>query len=341
MAKTFVAVEKERESISILELFGGIGACTKALKNIGMNVDVVDYVEIDKYAVKSYNAINDTNFEPQDITKWNKDIKVDLIMHGSPCQDVSSAGKQAGAIKGSGTRSSLIYETIRIIKKIKPKYVVWENVKNILSKPHIDVVNDYINQLQELGYNSKIQLTNASYYGIPQERQRVICVSILGQNNFEFPIEKNKSNNLQDFLDFREQDDITYNFYNRYKLIKNKNATLEEFIDYINSLPEKQGIGTKRMKLYDFSEMDTITTSTNTTGTLTCRNVQNYNKKYWYDNKLYKPSPRMCWRLMGFSDSDFEKASKVNNDIHLYNQAGNSIVVKVLEKIFLNLLKEN
>lgn len=95
------------------------------------------------------------------------------------------------------------------------------------------------------------------------------------------------------------------------------------------------------MKLYDFSEMDTITTSTNTTGTLTCRNVQNYNKKYWYNNKLYKPSPRMCWRLMGFSDSDFEKASKVNNDIHLYNQAGNSIVVKVLEKIFLNLLKEN
>lgn len=91
-----------------------------------------------------------------------------------------------------------------------------------MSKPHIDVVNDYINQLQELGYNSKIQLTNASYYGIPQERQRVICVSMLGQNNFEFPIEKIKSNNLQDFLDFREQDDITYNFYNRYKLIKIK-----------------------------------------------------------------------------------------------------------------------
>lgn len=75
----------ENKNISVLELFGGIGACTKALKNIGLNVNVVDYVEIDKYAVKSYNAINNTNFEPQDITKWSKDIKVDLIMHGSPC----------------------------------------------------------------------------------------------------------------------------------------------------------------------------------------------------------------------------------------------------------------
>lgn len=59
----------ENKNISVLELFGGIGACTKALKNIGMNVNIVDYVEIDKYAVKSYNAINGTNFEPQDITK--------------------------------------------------------------------------------------------------------------------------------------------------------------------------------------------------------------------------------------------------------------------------------
>ena len=322
-----------------MELFGGIGACTKALKNIGMNINVVDYVEIDKYAVKSYNAINNTNFEPQDIKQWDKNINVDLIMHGSPCQDVSSAGKQAGAIEGSGTRSSLIYETIRIIKKIKPKYIIWENVKNILSKPHVDVVNDYINQLKNLGYDSKIKLTNASYYGIPQERERVICVSILGQNNFNFPIETIKSNNLQNFLDFREEDDITYNFYNRYKLIKNKNATLEDFVNYINSLPEKKGIGTKRMGLYNFGEMDTITMPTNVTGTLTCRNVQNYNKKYWYNNRLYKPSPKMCWKLMGFSEHDFEKASIVNNDTHLYNQAGNSIVVNVLEKIFLNLFK--
>lgn len=69
------------EKLRLLELFGGIGACTKALKKLGMEFEVIDYVEIDKYAVQSYNAINNTNFEPQDIKDWNKNINVDLIMH--------------------------------------------------------------------------------------------------------------------------------------------------------------------------------------------------------------------------------------------------------------------
>jgi len=82
--------------LKVLELFGGIGACTSALKRLGIPFEVVDYVEIDKYAVASYNAMNGTSFEPQDITKWDKEIDVDLIMHGSPCQDFSIAGQQAG-----------------------------------------------------------------------------------------------------------------------------------------------------------------------------------------------------------------------------------------------------
>ena len=90
--------------------------------------------EIDKYAVKSQNAIYGTNFEPQDITKWDKDLDVDIIMHGSPCQDFSIAGKGNGGDEGSGTRSSLLYETVRIVSKLKPTYVIWENVKSVLNK---------------------------------------------------------------------------------------------------------------------------------------------------------------------------------------------------------------
>ena len=82
--------------LKVLELFGGIGACTAALKRLDIAFKIIDYVEIDKFAVKSYNAINDTNFKPQDIKNWDKHTKVDLIIHGSPCQDFSLAGKGAG-----------------------------------------------------------------------------------------------------------------------------------------------------------------------------------------------------------------------------------------------------
>lgn len=145
---------QKQPKIKILELFGGIGACTKALKRLNIPIDVIDYVEIDKYAVQSYNAINNTHFIPQDIKEWNKDIDVDLIMHGSPCQDFSIAGRQAGGDEGSGTRSSLLYKTLEIVENLYPKYVIWENVKNLWSYKHRHNWEAYVNKLTELGYNS-------------------------------------------------------------------------------------------------------------------------------------------------------------------------------------------
>ena len=124
--------EENAKELKVLELFGGIGAIRKAFERQNIPHKVVDYVEIDEFAVKSYNAIFGTNFEPQDISKWDKDIEVDFIMHGSPCQDFSIAGLQKGGDEGSGTRSSLMYETIRLVKKLNPSYVVWENVKNLV-----------------------------------------------------------------------------------------------------------------------------------------------------------------------------------------------------------------
>ena len=170
--------------LKVLELFGGIGACSKALERIGIEYEIADYVEIDKYAVKSFNAIHNTNFEPQDICKWDKDIEVDLIMHGSPCQDFSLAGKQAGGDEGSGTRSSLMYETIRIVEKLNPKYVIWENVKNLLSKKHRHNFNAYIETMSNLGYTSYYQVLNAKDYGIPQNRKRLFIIC-LNKNTFK------------------------------------------------------------------------------------------------------------------------------------------------------------
>ena len=162
----------------MLELFAGIGACSKALTNLGIPHEIVDAVEIDEWAIKSFNAIHGTNFPPQDITKWDKDIECDLIMHGSPCQDFSNAGKQAGGDEGSGTRSSLMYETIRIVEKLRPKYVIWENVANLLGQKHVHNFGEYLHRMRKLGYLSLYKIMNAKDYGVPQNRKRVFVVSV-------------------------------------------------------------------------------------------------------------------------------------------------------------------
>ena len=210
MRFNFFKKQKE-EPVKVLELFGGIGACTQAFKRIGIPFEVVDYVEIDKYACKSYNAINGTDFKPQDICEWDKDIKVDFIMHGSPCQDFSVAGKGLGGDEGSGTRSSLMYETIRIVEKLKPKYVLWENVKNVTGKKHRHNFDKYLVSLQQLGYNNYWQIMNAKDYGIPQNRERVFVLSIRRDidKGYEFPEPFPLQLRLKDMLD----DEVDEKFY--------------------------------------------------------------------------------------------------------------------------------
>jgi DNA (cytosine-5)-methyltransferase 1 len=189
--------------VKVLELFGGIGACTKAFERLGIDFELMDYVEIDKYAVASFNAMHGTNFQPQDITKWDKNIDVDFIMHGSPCQDFSLSGKQAGGDEGSGTRSSLMYETLRIVEKLRPKYVIWENVRNVISKKHRHNFDSYITKMEEFGYTSYWQVMNAKDYGIPQNRERVFTVSIRKDidQGFEFPNKQELKLRLKDMLE--------------------------------------------------------------------------------------------------------------------------------------------
>ena len=191
--------------LKVLECFAGMGACSKALTNLGIEHEIVDAVEIDKYAIASFNAIHGTNFEPQDITKWDKDIKCDLIMHGSPCQDFSVAGKGAGGDEGSGTRSSLMYETLRIVEKLKPKYVIWENVKNLLSAKHRHNFDAYLERMTELGYKNYYQVLNAKDYGVPQNRERVFTVSIRLDVPycwaFKFPAKRPLTRHLKDVLE--------------------------------------------------------------------------------------------------------------------------------------------
>lgn len=212
--------------LKVLELFAGIGACSKALTRLGIGHTIVDAVEIDKYAIQSFNAIHGTSFEPQDITKWDKDIEVDLIMHGSPCQDFSLAGKQAGGDKGSGTRSSLMYETLRIVEKLRPKYVIWENVRNLLSKKHVHNFGAYLTRMRELGYVSSFKVLNAKDYGIPQNRERVFTVSIY------LPEHANSSNDLHSLG--------VFDFPEPFQLDRRLGDLLEKNVDEKYYLTDKQ-----------------------------------------------------------------------------------------------------
>lgn len=384
--------------IRVIELFGGIGACTKALERLNIPHEVVDYVEIDKYAVKSFNAIHGTNFEPQDITKWDKYLECDLIMHGSPCQDFSAAGKGAGGDEGSGTRSSLMYETLRIVEKLKPKYVIWENVKNLLSKKHRHNFDAYQQAMLNLGYNSYYKVLNAKDYGIPQNRERVFTVSIRNDGEFDsyyiFPEPIPLERKLKDMLDskvderyyissammdyfmgvnqkpskFPRKERFLANINRKDQTIANTVTTnagqrptdnfvrsayvrnfgskgkLEDKEGEISTLQAAMGCGGGNIPIVVASrgrgpenKQQLEPRKDGLTNTLTSVQKDNYIAT---QSRLRKLTPKECWRLMGFDDSDFEKAEKVNSNTQLYKQAGNSIVVNVLEAILSNLVGE-
>lgn len=213
------------QKIKVLELFGGIGACSRAFDHLGIPYEIADYVEIDKFAVASFNAIHGTDFKPQDVTKWDKQIDVDLVMHGSPCQDFSISGLNKGGDEGSGTRSSLMYETLRIVQKLMPKYVIWENVKNLLSDRHRLNFDKYLDRMETIGYRNYWQVLNAKDYGIPQNRERVFTISIRKDIHQQFsfpkpiPLELRLKDMLEDevdesfFLDQQQIESFTNSTY--------------------------------------------------------------------------------------------------------------------------------
>ena len=327
--------------LKVLSLFSGIGAFEVALDELGIEWELDHYCEIDKYACQSYNCIHGTTDEDnlKDVTNidYSKIGDIDLVTYGFPCQDISLAGNQKGFFDEDGnlTRSGLFFNAADVIRHTNPKFAIFENVKNLTGKKFKAEFETVLYTLDELGYNTYWKVLDSSDYGSPQSRERVFGVSIRKDidKGYTFPKSNSRKTSVRDVIDFRDIDDLTDNFYKRY-ISKNGYISEKEFVNYIESLPiRKNKIHTKKMNLYNFEEMDTITLLDGLSGTLTCRNVQNYNKKYLYDGKLYKPSPRMCFRMMGFKDEYFDRIKGLS-DKELYNRAGNSIVVDVLKYIF-------
>lgn len=357
-----------------------------------------------------------------------------VIAHN--CQDFSVAGKQAGGDEGSNTRSSLMWNTVDIVKHVKPKVVLWENVKNLLGKKHRHNFDSYIQIMDEAGYNNYWQVLNAKDYGIPQNRERVFIVSIrkdIDNGSFEFPKPFELELRLKDML----EDEVDEKYYlkdTKDFFIKNsfdmeqkgngfrfdphvkQNANISKTITTRagarmddNFIVENIDTDKERFKFDSTNEelksvrlggvfdtekskhqagsvwdkdglsptLDTmqggwrqpciLVKENNKAGYKVAHEGDGINissRMKWQhvnvqkqscqiittsggndrgvvttDYRIRKLTPRECFRLMGFDDSDFDKVEGNLSNTQLYKQAGNSIVVNVLEEIYKELFK--
>jgi DNA (cytosine-5)-methyltransferase 1 len=233
--------------------------------------------------------------------------------------------KKRGAVAGSGTRSSLMHETVKIIRNMvdwKPKVVIWENVVGVLEKNAIGAFNDYLQKMSALGYTNSFDVLDARYFGIPQARERVFCISILDSHPFDFSqLEKKPMQHIKEFLETNVTDP-------KYMItIPSMLSKIEEFN------PVKPNDSYKRRLGVIDSYCWTITERQDRCPNAGIIRIDDQ-PKYRYLTE------REVWRLMGFDDHDFDlmlqqfPTRKGYRNATLYALAGNSIVVPVLEEIF-------
>lgn len=321
--------------LTVNELFSGIGAFRKALERLGIPHRVVGISEIDRFAIASYEAIFGQTRNYGDISKAERLDYADMWTYGFPCQDISSMGAQAGIVEGQ-TRSGLLYEVKRLLTVAQtegalPKYLILENVKQLAGKKFRADFDAWLSWLESIGYHNYWQVLSAVDYGIPQKRERVFVVSIRADidRGFAFPQPIELTSCMGDYLVSDEEVPDKYWI---------KNAGIKEY--------------TRRTKHTRY----------------TCWRVGSLAgapkwNNCFYNRRIYSPlasSPALCsneggankakilsekktarvlmpleyWRLMGFDDEDFCKAQAAGiSDTQLYKQAGNSIVVDVLEHL--------
>lgn len=238
----------------------------------------------------------------------------DLFTYSFPCQDISISGYQKGLDINSGTRSSLLWECCKIIETKMPKYLMMENVKNLIGSNHIHNFKKFLDYLGSLGYTNSWTVLNARDFGIPQNRERVFLISTLNREEFQFPQPVPLNVHLKDLL---ETGDLE-----RYELSENQTAEAPILPEYAYCLDSNYWKGTF-LRDYLAKHRRQLVSSRMTD-----------NNRY----RVRRLTPMETWRLMGCSDEDYNKAAQVVSKTSLYKQSGNSIVVPVLEAIFKELL---
>lgn len=198
--------------LRVVTLCSGYDSQCMALERLkrdfpGFDYDCIAWAEIDRYAIQAHDAVfpqyRDRNMGDITSCDWSKITQpVDLLVYSTPCTSISNAGKQEGLKRGSGTASSIIWSVLNAIDTLRPRYLLMENVKALVSKKFMPDFREWYNELASRGYWNFWKVLNAKDYGVPQNRERVFMVSMLDEDaSFHFPEPFPLDRRLRDILE--------------------------------------------------------------------------------------------------------------------------------------------
>lgn len=365
-----------KKTIKVGSDFSGVGAFDQALMRLGIDYITEFACDMDKYVRTTYiHNYGEPKYYPQNV--YDRKIpseSLDIYMTSPPCQAFSLAGKRLGK---DDKRGILFFNSHEFITKNKPRYFIFENVKGLLSDDGGKTFQEWINLLggksvnglpilfpydDSVPYHIYWKVLNAKEHGVPQNRERVFIIGIRDDkdNKFRFPIEENLTKRLKDVLE-NDVDDKYFLSDTRVKYLLRTEGTTFNINSNIltQQLPnESRTIQSSYWKYtrdaqyvkvksatssgYEIAEQgDSINfsainseTRRGRVGKQVAQTLDTICNQGVYTDKIRRLTPRECFRLMDFPDSfDFSCVS----DSQAYKQAGNSIVVRVLEKIINNL----
>lgn len=312
------------EELKIISLFSGYGTQELALKYSGIKYRNVANCDILKSANEAYNSLHTTEEgNLGDVSKVDEKTfpHCDFLTYSFPCQDISISGVQRGIEKG--TRSGLLYEVERIVEHNKPKFLLMENVKNLVSKNHIKKFNDYIDKLNSLGYGSAWMVLNGADFGCPQNRERVFMFSVLGESSLDVSnkmmgVHNHKKTRvpMKPFIDTTADNSLFIT--PPYEINTPKISSVCKMIARRSDLKYDQA-----RRIYSID------------GCSPCLTTSGSPQIMLDDKRIRTLTAREGYRFMGVQDNDIDKllTTSLSTKQHVA-LAGNSICVPVMQAIF-------
>jgi len=312
------------KQLKVISLFSGYGTQELALEYAGINYLNVANCDILKYANEAYDSLHTTEVgNLGDVSKVDETTfpACDLLTYSFPCQDISLAGVQRGIKKG--TRSGVLFEVERIVEHNKPKYLLMENVKNLVSKNHLKDLNVYIDKLNSLGYGSRWMVLNGADFGCPQNRERVFMFSVLNESSSDVSDKMMGVHTLKQsrvpMRPFIEQN-VDPNLF--------INPPYEINTPKLNSVCK---LAARRSDL----KYDQARRIYSIDGCSPCLTTSGSPQIILDDKKIRTLTAREGYRFMGVQDKDIDKllTTSLTTKQHIA-LAGNSICVPVMQAIF-------